>query len=62
MIENNKCFGIFVFTCIVSSSYCDHLLRTKRNFGENHDLKTDVAETDIGNKKHAGSPPPLEKR
>ena len=54
MIENNKCFGIFVFTCIVSSSYCDHLLRTKRNSGENHDLKTDVAETDIGNKKHAG--------
>ena len=54
MIERNAFFDILVFTCIVSLSYCDDLLRTKRKAGEIDDLKTDVAGKDIGGKKHAG--------
>ena len=55
MIERNKFFELLVFTCIVSSSDCDDLLRNKRNAGENDDLKTNAYEKDIGGQKHGGS-------
>ena len=50
-MQSNCLFAILVFTCIFPSSYCDGLLRTKRNADENNEPEKQLAREDIENKR-----------
>ena len=52
VMQSNCFFAIFVFTCIFPSTYCDGLLRIKRNGDENNVPEKQLAEEDIENKRN----------